>query len=516
MRYVIAALAAVCLSSPAAADGWWSAKTNHFVVYSETSKEQAEQLAVNLERFDQVMRYVRGMPLESEEVPDSAKLTLYQFGDTDDIGELAGSRGVAGFFIPRAGGSVAFVPARQPRVRGSIGTRDTDDSFSGVVLFHEYAHYFMYQHAPAAYPRWYSEGFAEVYGTAQLTDSGFRLGGAATHRADVLRYLNTYHVKRLLDPPERLDGEDGAQIYALGWLLSNYLSFSGERKGQLEQYLRLINAGQTSRQAAEQAFGDLDKLNRDLDAYRRGRARIVEVKFPNYTPPRAQVRALSQAEEAKMRLHIRSQVGVSKEKAKALVDDARRLATAYPTDVPVLRAAMEAEYDAQNDREAEALADRILQLDPANTDAHIYRARVALRRAKSDPKQFAVARKEFVAANKSDNENPVPLHGYYLTYQLAGETPPRDALIAVERAYEFAPFDPGIRRTLAHLMVVENRNKEALALLGPIINDPHPKPGKRLTKLREISKQIEAGNRTEALKELAPKLDEQKEDEDED
>ena len=514
MRYIFAVLA-IFFTTAAEAKDWWQATTDHFVVYSESSREQAAKLAVDLERFDQTMRYVRGMPLTGDRIADSAKLTLYQFGDTDDIGELAGSRGVAGFFIPRAGGSVAFVPARETRNRGSIGTRE-QDNFAGTVLFHEYAHYFMFQHAPAAYPRWYTEGFAEVYGTAELIDGGFRIGGAATHRADVLRYLNSYHVKRLLDPPKEMDGIDGAQIYALGWLLSHYLSFSGERQGELAKYLQLINSGATSRKAAEQAFGDLDKLNRDLDRYRQGRVRIVEVKFPNYTPPVATVRALTPAEEARMPLHLRSQAGVSKKKAKALVGEARRLAASYPREVPVLLAALEAEYDAENNREAEALARQVISIDPANTRARIFLGRIAIRRAKTDPAQFAVARREFVAANKSETENPVPLLGYYLSFRLAGQASPPDALIALERSYEFAPFDPAIRTTLAHLMLLENRDKEALNLLGPIINDPHPKPGKRLTKLREISDQIRAGNKAEAIKELAPSIDEKDDDEEED
>lgn len=383
---------------------------------------------------------------------------------------------------------MAFVPARETRDRGAIGTRTDRTSMpSSTVLFHEYAHYFMYQHAAAAYPLWYSEGFAEVYGTVELIDGGFRIGGAATHRANILRHLNNYHVERLLDPPERMTGEDGAQVYALGWLLANYLSFSGERTGQLESYLRLINTGMTSREAAEKAFGDLGKLNQDLNEFRKGRTRIVEVKYADYTPPTATVRALTEAEQAMMPLHLKSKAGVKKDQAKWLVNDARKLVASYPDSVPALTSALEAEFDAENNAEAENVANRILALDAQNTAARIYLAQIAMRRAKEDPSQFAVARKEFVAANQADNENPVPLSGYYLTYRLAGETPPEDALIALERSYEFAPFDSDIRTTLAHLLLTEGRDRDALNLLGPIINNPHPKPGKRLKKLRQIS-----------------------------
>lgn len=513
MRVLFAAVALVFMAAPAAAADWWRASTDHFIVYSETSEEEAEQFAVELERFDEAMRYLRGIAKDAEPLPESAKLTVYQFGDINDIGRLAGSRGVAGFFIPRAGQSVAFVPAREARDRGSFGTRPDDESDldAKTVLFHEYAHYFMYQHAAAAYPAWYREGFAEVYGTVELIDDGFRIGNPAKHRAAVLRYLNSYPVSRLLDPPEDMTYRDGAQIYAMGWLLSHYLTFSQERQGQLGKYLDLINAGKTSREAADEAFGDLDELNRDLDRYRRGRVQGIEVTFPDYQPPAADVRPLTEAEAGRMMLHITSSRGVDEDEAQSLVPEARALAERYPNSTPVLLAAMEAEFDAENDDRAEALARRILALDDSSARAHIYLAKIAMRRAKDDPAQFLVAREEYAKANRLEPSNPVPLNGYYLTYRLAGETPPENALIALEQAYVHAPFATDIRTNLAHLLLTEGRNSEAIVLLGPLINDPHA--GKRGKKLRDLAEKIEQGDTAEALAELAPSLEPKEEEE---
>lgn len=515
MRFLLATAALALIATPAAAADWWRASTDHFIVYSETSEEEAEQFAVELERFDEAMRYLRGIAKDTETLPEAAKLTVYQFGDIDDIGRLAGSRGVAGFFIPRAGQSVAFVPAREARERGSFGTRPDSDAEldAKTVLFHEYAHYFMYQHAAAAYPAWYREGFAEVYGTVELIDNGFRIGNPAKHRATVLRYLNSYPVSRLLDPPENMTGRDGVQIYAMGWLLSHYLTFSQERPGQLAKYLNFVNVGKSSREAAEEAFGNLDELNRDLDKYRRGQIQGIEVTFPDYRPPAADVRPLTDAETAGMTLHIVSTRGVDQDEAKRLVPDARALAEQYPDSVPVLLAALEAEFDAENNDRAETLARKILAIDETSARAHIYLANIAMRRAKDDPSQFVVARGEYAKANRIEPSNPVPLNGYYLTYHLGGETPPEDALIALEQAYAHAPFAPDIRTNLAHLLLTEGRNSEAVVLLGPIINDPHA--GKRGEKLRELAEKIKQGNTTEALDELAPSL-EPKKDEDED
>ncbi|MGB3377730.1 MAG: hypothetical protein WBH10_11850 [Allopontixanthobacter sediminis] len=514
MRFLLGLLASLAVSTSAFAAEWWEAKTDHFIVKSESSEAEARQLALDLERFDEAMRYMYGTAKDTEVVPDSSKLTMYHFGDTNDIGRLAGSRGVAGFFIPRAGQSVAFSPVKEPRQR-TLGTRSDDNSLSPrVVMFHEYSHYFMYQHAAAAYPAWYREGFAEVYGTIELTDKGFKLGAPATHRALVLQYLNSYSVERLLDPPEKMNGEDVAQIYAMGWMLSHYLTFSGERKGQLGEYLRLINGGASSLDAGKGAFGDLGKLNRDLDRYRRGRAPGMEITYADYTPPTATTRKMTDAESEMMMLHIKSTRGVDEDEAKQLVQPARDLLARFPGSAPVQLAVAEAEFDAENLDRAESAAKKALEIDSSLARGHIYLARIAMKRAEEDPSQFVVAREQYAAANRLDPRNADPLKGYYLTYQLAGETPPEPALIALETAYDLAPFDPTIRTALAHLLLTEDRNRESIALLSPIINDPHA--SKRAKKLRDLVAKIEDGDKSAALAELAPKLNPEDEEEDED
>lgn len=514
IRFLIAILALVSFAPTAQAADWWEASTDHFVVYSDTSGQAAQDLAVKLERFDEAMRFMLGVAADTTATPRSGKLTVYQFGETADIGRLSGSAGVAGFFIPRAGQSVAFVPSRDDR-RATPGTRNERGVLTPqIVLFHEYAHYFMFQHAAAAYPAWYREGFAEVYGTMELLPNGFRLGAPAAHRASVLQHLNAYHVRRLLDPPEQMTGEDGAQIYALGWMLSHYLTFSGQREGQLATYLREINQGATSLEAAQRAFGDLDALNNDLNTYRRGRTPLKEVTYSNYAAPTATVRKLGPDEQAMMAMHIVSTRGVDEAKARALVPDARALVQRFPQSVPVLLAATEAEFDAKNLDQAAALANSVLAIEANNPRAQLYLGRIALERAKTTPAAFAEARRAFAAANRADPANPDPLYHYYLTHVLAGETPPEPALVALETAYDHAPFDSSIRETLAHLLLTEGRDQEAITVLNPIINNPHA--GKRAKEVRELVTKLKAGDRAPALAELAPKMPGAEDQEDDD
>ncbi len=484
------------------------------VVYSEQSPEDARDIALRLERVDEAMRFMLNVGQDKEPIPRSAKLTVYHHGDTDDIGRLIGYYGVYGFFLPRAGNSTAYIPFREAVERGSLGVRDYRSQLTPeIVMFHEYAHYFMFQHAAAIYPHWYVEGFAEVYGTIQLNENGFVLGAPAKHRSDTFRYLGSYRVERMLVPPEKIDGRDQAQAYAMGWLLSHYLSFSNERPGQLNKYFSLLNAGKSDREAAEGAFGSLSELNRDLDRYQRGRINGFEVTFPDYKVPFVEVRQVSEDEAAILPYRIRSTVGVDEDGAQELLGPVRSISDRFPNSIPVLLELAEAEFDAKNYAQSEDAATRVLALNPDNVSARIYLGRIALRRAQDDPSQFHVARGFFVEAARLERSNPVPLIGFYLSYQLEGREPPENAKIALETAFEFAPFDDDVRTTLAHMLLTENRDNDALAVLGPIANNPHG--GKRAKKIHELAKSIREGDKAEALEFLAPKFESPKNEEEE-
>lgn len=505
--------AAALFASPASADDgkWWTAESDRFRIYSEGTQEDAVAMATKLERLDQAMRLFRGMPLDGAEVPDTGKVTVYQFGEARDIGRLAGADAVAGFFVARAGDSVAFVPLKEERRQqsnSSAGTRDQVEFYDyrlkpQETLFHEYTHYFMFQHAPAAYPFWYVEGMAELFGTLELTENGFNLGAVPESRRGMIQRYDV-DVDRLFNPPRQFTYLDAMLGYAHGWLATSYLSFEPSREGQLANYLRLINGGTKSIDAARQAFGDLEKLEKELNGYRKQRARGVSVQFPALSVPEIDVRELSADENARMMLHMQQNAGVTKEKAKRLVSDARELAARHPRSVPVLLTATEAEFDAGNLREADAMAKRVLDLAPDSVEAHLFLARIAMEYAKQDTAYLPVARSHYVTANRIENRHPEALVGYYRTFALSGETPPENALIALENAYSYAPFDENVRKTLAHLLLTENRDEEALILLSPIINSPHS--SKELREYRELVAKLEAGDRQPLVDKLKPNL----------
>ena len=514
---LFAAVALFALAAPAQAE-WWEAETDHFIVYSETSAANAKEFAEKMERLDMSLRSLQNVTF-SPATSDSRKLTVFRFGDTGDIGRLVGSSTVAGFYIPNLGGSVSFTPAKSDskstgELLGARGRSSKTNLDPQQVLFHEYTHHFMFQHFTAAYPSWYVEGFAETAATIDLKpDGSFHLGNPPQYRSDALfNSMLNVSAERLLASTNKPTGEDQYGWYTIGWLLNHYLTFEPSRQGQLKQYLRAVNSGVKPGDAARQSFGDLDKLNREITKYKSGRLPGVDVKIANYSPPVAQMRRLTPDEEAIMKVRIRSKVGVNKKLAPGAARDAREVAAKYPNSYAVQLALAEAELDLsdfepQNLPRAEAAADRALAIKPDSVEAMIFKGRSLLERGKTNKPQLAEARTWFAKAYDEDPEHPAPLFYNYLTYYEEGGTIPESALIGLEKAYDFALFDPQIKLVLARQLLGEKKGALARQILMPYAIAPHESEGAK--KMREVVDLIEAQKVDEAYKMLAGEIAEQ-------
>lgn len=479
-RFLPAVLAALALFLPnvAKAADWYYAESANFRLYAYDDEEDVRRFTIQLERLDQALRILTGIGPATEPPADFDKVTVFRFGETRDIGNLVGARSVGGFFIPRAGQSVAFVPRRADRVRG-LGQRATGLELQPEgVLFHEYVHYFMNFHTPAAYPAWYSEGFAEIFYTIELGEDRFTIGEPPPTRAFSLGRLRV-DTASMFDPEED-DRMAVARIYGHGWLLTSYLMNERSRDGQLNRYMRLLNEGRDSLEAAEEAFGDLRELDREVDRYRRSNAYLIHGSYLDESTPEVSVRRLTPAEEEIIEMVARSKVGVTEEQAQDQVPDARRAVERFPDSLPVLHAAIEVEFDAGNLDEANALAERALAIDPDSMVAALYRAEIAMRRAADDPELYLEARRRFLDANAISSDHPAPLYGYYKTFVLAGEPPTENAAIALEAAFREAPYDYGIRTALGHLLLLEERDDESFVVMTPFINNPHSRSGRRM------------------------------------
>lgn len=501
MRWLLC-LFGLLIAAPAQAE-WWEAKTDHFIVSSQSTMKDARDYAVKLERFDQALRSLQGI-VDEEPLSDSQRLTVFRFGDVDDISNLARSSGVAGFYLPRASGPLAFVPAKKSIAKRTL-YRETELD-AQTVFFHEYAHHFMYRHFTAAYPSWYREAFAEVNSTIELRDDGsFQLGAPPQSRAEALQGGLNYSIKRLLLTSNRPTFDDVYARYTYGWLLTHYLTFGSTRTGQLQNFLRLINAGTDAATAARQAFGDLNQLEEEVLRYKARNRYPGKLGRPGNAPaPRVGMRKLGPDEEAIMRVRIRSARGVTKRQAKDVAADARAVGASYPGSLPVQLALVEAEFDADRLAEAERAADMALAIDPRSVKALLYKGSIYLKRAKTDASHYAAARDWFTRANRADLGDPNPLIGYYLTYKQSRTPPPRIAVQGLERAFELAPYDASLRVLTARQLLVDRRGAIARQVLLPLAHSPHE--SKYARELNEVVDLIEANKFPEALAKLDARL----------
>lgn len=476
---------------------WHKAESERFVIYSDSSARDIREFAERLERYHVAMTKVTSFdpPVPSP----SNRVTVYAVGSQRTLKKIYGDKNarVAGFYIPRAAGSVAFVP--NVKVQG----RETD--FSMIILLHEYAHHFTMASSSYALPRWVNEGSAEFFAAVKFAkDGGIDIGLPANHRVGDLNYARQLTIRQILDY-DRYAGvgaprNDG--FYGQAWLMFHYLMFNDDRSPQYREYVARFMQGMPSLQAAEEAFGDLDKLEKELKSYKR-KKRIPALRLPANMLPIGEVSVteLSEGMGEMMDVILKSRRGVTKDEAVALLAKARDVAAEFPADAGVLAALSEAEYDAGNDTEAIAAADAAIALDASQKNAYVQKGYALFRIAReADDKEAAYGRalQPFEALNDLENDHPMPLIYYYRSYAERRAIPSENARAALERAMQLAPFDRDLRMNVAQMMIAERKNTLAARVLAPLAADPHgSNRAKEAKRLMETLAQTPDGTRAD-------------------
>ncbi|QQV77082.1 hypothetical protein H5J25_17345 [Sphingomonas aliaeris] len=469
----IALFCATFCAAPALAD-WREASSDHFLIYANSDERWLRDFADRLERVDGAMRLTRAV--ENVAGRRSNRLTIYVLPNVTAVQQMCGKncKNVAGFYVPRAGGSIAFTP------RQGSNPSDPYDLNANTVLFHEYAHHIMLENFAAAYPRWFVEGFAEFNSTAKVERNGaVQLGGAANHRAYGLVLAQPLPIATLLeDSKAKLSAAQQDVFYGRAWLLAHMLTFDAARSGQLSTYLQLINQGKPSLEAAQTAFGDLKTLARDMEKYLNSRTLSGLLVPPDRLKiGRIDLRTLSPGEAETMAVRMRSKRGVSRPAALALLPEARRRARDFPNDPAAQGVLAEAEYDAGNVPECEAAADRALAADPKYVQALLYKGRARIRRAvdarSKDPAVWKEARSWLIKANRIDTDDAEPLMMFYESFLVADQKPSDSAVAGLMRAFELSPHDAGLRLMAIRQTLTGGDVKEARYMLIPLAFDPH-------------------------------------------
>lgn len=517
MRRLLAGLL-LFTAQPALAANWKEAETTHFRIVSSGDEAGLRKFAERLEHFHDLLRLATGA---NEAGRPLVKVRVYLVANVGEVKRLYGdpNSAVAGFYSPREDGAIAVVPR-------STGSGD----FTGeVILYHEYAHHYMLQYTPAAYPSWYVEGFAEIASTASFERKGaITFGKAAQHRQYELDGGMSYPVPSLLDGSYLNDQKKGrGWSYGDAWVLSHYLTFSDTRRGQFRDYLNAVNAGKPLAEAAK-AFGDLGELQREVSRYLAGRNfpyRAVPIEDSKAGP--IIVRALDPAQEALVDFAIEfkrktwlpkqdepEEDEEKKDAAKAKDKDTfeQRLAKAkrerdewlakleaiavrYASNPAGWLLLADARCTAQLYQACSEAADRALALTPTSQRGQVRKAEALLWLAKDlpvDKREASVeqARTMLLSANAADPNDPLAFEFYYRSYGILGQRVDADGMLALASVVDLVPQMASTRLILAQEYMQRGKWLQARNTLRPLAYSPHQNGATRLA--RKLLEQVES------------------------
>ncbi|MBX3564137.1 MAG: hypothetical protein KF730_06110 [Sphingomonas sp.] len=363
-------------------------------------------------------------------------------------------------------------------------------------IYAAYAQHYLLTYFPHAYPRWYVDGFGELFGTVAMKDDGeIEFGRPPRDYMRVLDNHLSYPAPKVLTGAYLVDkkaGERWTPYHA--WVLTHMLFFNDTRRQQLRAYLAKIASGYPMAEAAE-AFGDLGQLQKELAAYDNRKVPYVRVTFPAALAETPIVRRLTEGQAAfvKGQLELGPRVTVPpagkadlaalriaalRERddwLERLRGDARRYKN--NRDAQILLA--EAECRSGHALECVAAADRALAIDPKSGDALAWKgagqvglALVASNRAA----RLKNARATIARANRNNPESPLPLILYYRSFADAGETPPDVAIEGLMKAADAVPAAPGPRLLLGEALAKRGATEAARRMLIPVAHGAYESP----------------------------------------
>jgi tetratricopeptide (TPR) repeat protein len=447
-------------AAPAHAE-WREAKSENFTVVGDMPAADLRQWSERLEQYHGMLAYL----LDAKRTVPVTVFVLDGLGAVQRAG--GGSRSIAGFYSATAQSANAVVPERFNYDRG------IEDFNPRIVLLHEYAHHMLLTNVEMFMPGWAQEGLAEMFATAKIEEDGsVVIGDKNDFRGGAIFGMSRWSVRRMLEsdfrPPSR---DEAIEKYARGWALAHYLWMSGERPNQYGEFIAELNRTVDPVASGEKAFGDLGRLDRELDRYIRAHKFKLARFGPDLigTPGEIAIRTLSDGEAAMIDYRLVSTLGVTEEQARLLIERARPVAARYPDDATVQTWLAEMEYDAKNYDASWAAAERALARDPSSMFGMVYKGRVLMRRAvaAADRGLAEQARGWFLKANRADPNHALPFQLYYDSFAPIGEVPPKDAVEGLLHATVLVPQDPSLRIRSAIELLRENNVVQARSILAP-------------------------------------------------
>lgn len=477
-----------------AAASWIKAQSEHFTIYSNAPESKTRAYVKDLEQF----RALTLLLLGGADAGIRPRFTLYLLNDQDQIRLIrpAFAKQIAGVYFNCGEGDSAYSSVQDS---GDV-FEDQDPSL--VVLFHEYSHFVMFQHARTYYPPWYVEGFAEYLSTADPLKDKITIGENNKWRSWTLGEDRQIPYQRVLKPSFGFTGDktndqwEVESFYAQSWLLTHYMLSDTTRTKAFNAYFAELAKGGDPVASFEAITGiKAASLHNTLERYS-GNMAYMNVPVPSYAD--ANIAMTHIAPDAGAWLLDRSLLTtcMDADQGKAVLGRLQTRATASPADWELKLAVARAQLLFDKPEAAEATVGPVIDAHSDNVEANYLMGRIYMKEAetaldKDRAELIDAARGFFVTAYKLDKSNAANLYYLARSFQSQPGFPDANALNAANAAHIMAPSISEYAVFDAFVNLAVGKRDEAVVMLTPYAGDPHNRA--QAEKLQKAIDAIKAG-----------------------
>jgi Tfp pilus assembly protein PilF len=241
---------------------WTEVRSDHFDVFTDAGEKQGRHVAGQFERMRSLFRAVLPHAGGDAELP----ITVLALKDRKGFTAVEPAAYLAKGSLPLAG---LFLRTED---RNYILLRlDTEGEQPYTVVYHEYTHFVLRKEE--SLPLWLNEGLAEFYQNTVIGEKDVQLGQPSANDILYLRQNKLLPLPTLFavdhNSPYYHEEQKGSVFYAESWALTHLLRITDfqNKANRIGEYARLVSQNTDPVAAAQQAFGDLNKHQKELDAY---------------------------------------------------------------------------------------------------------------------------------------------------------------------------------------------------------------------------------------------------------
>lgn len=434
---------------------WVEVRSPHFVVVSNAGDREARKAAVQFEQIRNLFR--EALPMAQDH--GGPVITILAVKDDKSLQELLPDYWAKGHARPAG----LFVSAmNQFYIAIDLDIEGTNPY---ETIYHEYYHSLTAPYYPDM-PTWLSEGLADFFGNSRIDGKTAIVGQASPELLYQLQNNSMIPLDTLFhadhSSPYYNEDSKATMFYAESWALVHYLMIgdNAAHRPMLMAYLQALDAGATEDEAAARAFGDVKKLQKDLDNYVR-RNSFYQSQYPapvQISEQDLHARSISEGDVDAYKGGFFVTRGLS-EDAKAILERAIKL---DPKNARAYQNLAITQYSLGDHPEALVSASKAIELDPQSMIARYLRAYLTFNES---PEATNPQIEMDLRASIAGNPEFAPPYGLLAVYMAGQEENLPEALEFAKKAIAMEPGNADFQLAEAQVLMRMKKFDDARAAL---------------------------------------------------